>query len=127
MRTILFLFLVIGSSAFSQSKLTLKKKYYGQYSGEIPAYSFETEDGAIDVSACSIQIAINEDEIKFEIGQNKFQGTFKVMFEANNYFLLDCLIPNQKATERVMVFKKGKKISRDGLYPQPMSFLKKIK
>jgi hypothetical protein len=127
MRTVLFLFLILGNFCFSQSKLSLKKKYYGSYKGEIPSYSFNTNDTIIDVSATLINIKISAKEIVFEIGKNAFVGSYNVLFEANNYFLLDCIIPNQLATERVMVFKKGKKISRDGLYPQPMAFLYKTK
>jgi len=33
----------------------------------------------------------------------------------------------QLAGERIVVYKKGKKISRDGLYPQPNAFLYKRK
>jgi hypothetical protein len=127
MRTALFLFLMASNFGFSQSTTSLKKKYLGSYIGEIPSYSFNAEDGQIDVAATSIKIIIKAKEINFEIGKKAFQGTYNVLFEANNYFLLDCEIPNQLATERIMVFKKGKKISRDGLYPQPMAFLKKEK
>ena len=127
MRTVLFLFLMTSILGFSQSTTSLKKKYFGSYIGEIPSYSFDAEDGQIDVAATSIKIVIKAKEINFEIGKKAYQGTYNVLFEANNYFLLDCEIPNQLATERIMVFKKGKKISRDGLYPQPMAFLKKEK
>lgn len=127
MRAVLFLFLLTSIFGFSQSNISLKKKYYGSYIGEISSYSFDAEDGKIDVAATSIKIVIKAKEINFEIGKNAFQGTYKVLFAANNYFLLDCVISNQLATERIMVFKKGKKISRDGLYPQPMAFLKKEK
>ncbi len=127
MRTVLFLFLIVGNFCFSQSKLSLKKKYYGSYKGEIPSYSFNTTDTTFEVSPTLINIKISAKEIEFKIGQNAYIGSYNVLFEANNYFLLDCIIPNQLATERIMVFKKGKKISRDGLYPQPMAFLSKIR
>jgi hypothetical protein len=31
------------------------------------------------------------------------------------------------AGERIVVYKRGKKISREGLYPQPNAFLFKVK
>jgi hypothetical protein len=111
----------------SQQQLALKKKYFGEYYGEIPSYSFQTETDIIEVEAASIHISISSDEVKFEIGSLSHQGTYKVLFEANNYFLLDCVVPNQLASERIMVYKKGKKIARDGLYPQPITFLFKKK
>jgi hypothetical protein len=127
MRLLFFLFAFTSIFGFAQSTTSLKKKYFGSYTGEIPSYSFDAEDGIIEVAATSIKIKIKAQEVNFEIGKNAFQGTYKVLFEANNYFLLECSIENQLATERIMVFKKGKKISRDGLYPQPMAFLKKEK
>jgi hypothetical protein len=33
----------------------------------------------------------------------------------------------QLAGERIVVYKHGKKISREGLYPQPNTFLFKVK
>ncbi len=127
MRTILFVFLLLSNFGFTQSKLTLKKKYFGSYKGEIPSYSFNSNDTVIEVGATVIKINIRAKDIQFEIGQNAISGSYSILFEANNYFLLECKMPNQVVTERVMVFKKGKKISRDGLYPQPMAFLKKEK
>ena len=127
MRVVLILFLSLSNGCFSQSKLALKKKYFGSYYGEIPSYTFNTNDTTLEVTAAKIKIKISSKEIEFEIGQNTFVGSYNVLFEANNYFLLDCKIPNQLANERIMVFKKGKKISRDGLYPQPMAFLFKQK
>jgi hypothetical protein len=127
MRAVLILFLLLSNGCFSQSKLALKKKYFGSYYGEIPSYTFNTNDTILEVTAAKIKIKISSKEIEFEIGQNTFVGSYNVLFEANNYFLLDCKIPNQLANERIMVFKKGKKISRDGLYPQPMAFLFKQK
>lgn len=127
MRAVFILFLLLSNGCFSQSKLALKKKYFGSYYGEIPSYTFNTNDTTLEVTAAKIKIKISSKEIEFEIGQNTFVGSYNVLFEANNYFLLDCKIPNQLANERIMVFKKGKKISRDGLYPQPMAFLFKQK
>jgi len=45
------------------------------------------------------------------------------MFEGKKYFLLYVKIEEKLAGERIVVYKKGKKISRDGLYPQPSAFL----
>lgn len=127
MRTMVFLFVLLSNVGFTQTNITLKKKYFGSYIGEIPSYSVYTNDTVIEVAATTIKIKIGAKEIGFEIGKNTFAGSYKVLLQANNYFLLDCVMPNQLATERIMVFKKGKKISRDGLYPQPMAFLNKIK
>ena len=61
------------------------------------------------------------------IGYNENFDIACVMFEAQKYFLLDVKIEGQLATERIMVYKRGKKLSRDGMYPQPVTELRKKK
>jgi hypothetical protein len=73
----------------------------------------------LSVDDCSITIEIRRETIQFTIGSNKKSGEYKVLLEANDYFVLDCKINGQVANERIMVFKKGEKITRDGLFPQP--------
>ncbi len=82
-------------------------------------------DNIVEVTATPISIEIDKDSIFFKIGQNNFQGTYTVMFEANKYYLLNAVIDGQLANERIMIHKRGKTISRDGLYPQPMAELKR--
>ena len=45
--------------------------------------------------------------------------------KAKTYFLVDAKIDDQLATERLIIYKRGRKISRDGMYPQPVTELKK--
>jgi hypothetical protein len=40
---------------------------------------------------------------------------------------LDCRMDGQLAGERIVVYNRGKRISRDGLFPQPSSFLDRVK
>ncbi len=128
MRNLLILFLVIlplGLSA--QKEVTLKKKYFGAYKGTIPSYKMDTGGDVIEVSSSAIYINITADDITISIGNNALHGTYNVMFEAQHYYLLDVSIDGQLASERVMVYKRGKKLSRDGLYPQPVAELTKFK
>ncbi len=110
-----------------QKELTLKRKYLGKYKGEIPSYNIDTGEKIMKVSPTSIYIEIGKNDIWITIGNNKNHGTYEVMFKAQTYYLLDCKMDNQLATERIMVYKRGRKISRDGLFPQPLSNLKKYK
>lgn len=128
MRTILF-FLVIGFPLLlsAQKEIDLKKKFKGSYEGTISTFKLDTGEDLVDVESVPIRIVIEDDSVLFTIGKHQLSGTYKVMFEANKYFLLDCKIPARLAGERVVVYKKGKKISRDGLYPQPSAMLYKVK
>lgn len=107
----------------AQKKVDLKKKYFGNYEGKVSSFKLDSGKDLIDVDSTAIQIQISESKVQFTIGSNKLEGTYHVLFEAKKYYLLDCRINNQLAGERIVVYKKGKKISRDGLYPQPGAFL----
>ena len=81
----------------------------------------------LEVSSVVIYVMLTEDQIAVTIGNNKLSGTYTVMFEAQTYFLVDATMDGQLATERILVYKRGKRISRDGMYPQPVTELEKVK
>jgi hypothetical protein len=81
----------------------------------------------IPVDSISIRVEISLQNVLITVGKQMNTGTYSVLFEGDKYFVLDCRMEGQLATERIVVFKHGKKISRDGLYPQPNSFLFKVK
>lgn len=128
MRNWLIILLVcLPMATFAQKKINLKKKYFGVYKGTIPAYRMDVGTELIDVSSSSIYIQIGKNEITLNIGNNELRGTYEVMFEAKTYYLLDATIEGQLATERILVYKRGKRLSRDGMFPQPVTELKKYK
>jgi hypothetical protein len=49
------------------------------------------------------------------------------LFDTKSYYLLEVKLENQFAPERLMVYKKGKKIIREGIRPQPDALLLKQK
>ncbi len=127
MSKVSFIILLLPLIFSVQKELTLKRKYLGKYKGEISSYNIDTGEKIMKVSSTAIYIEIGRNEIWITIGNNKNHGTYEVMFKAQSYYLLDCKMENQLATERIMVYKRGRKISRDGLFPQPLSNLKKYK
>lgn len=127
MKWIFLLLLVFPMAVFSQKEITLKRKYFGKYVGTVPAYSMGSALEMVDVDEVEITVTIGKDFIYTTIGERKLQGTYTIMFEADDYFLLDAIMTGQLANERILVYKQGKRIARDGMYPQPLSDLKKIK
>jgi hypothetical protein len=117
---LLYLSFCFTISASAQKPIALKKKFYGSYQGEIPAFK-------VDVAAVEILIKIDADSIDITVGQNALHGVYHVLFEGKNYIVLDCRMNGQLAGERIVVYNRGKRISRDGLFPQPSSFLDKVK
>jgi len=112
-------------AAFGQKKIELKNRFLGQYKGEIPSYNIDTGEKIMKVSSSAIYLDLKKDDLTLTIGNNKLHGTYTVMFKAKTYFLVDAKIDDQLATERLIIYKRGRKISRDGMYPQPVTELKK--
>jgi hypothetical protein len=128
MRRIVLLMLVLFPMlSLAQKEITLKKKYFGKYAGVIPAYKMDSGAEILEVSSTVIYVMLTEDQIAVTIGNSKLSGTYIVMFEAQTYFLIDATMEGQLATERILVYKRGKRISRDGMYPQPVTELEKVK
>jgi hypothetical protein len=119
MRFLLVLLLLVPIIGLSQRQINLKPKYFGIYKGKIPAFLMDSGKDLLSVDDSPITIEIRRETIQFTIGSNKKSGEYSVLLEANDYFVLDCKINGQAANERIMVFKKGEKITRDGLFPQP--------
>ncbi len=105
----------------------LKKSYYGKYTGSIPAYEINTGMEKINVAATQIEIQLSAKEMVLKIGNQEMKGSWEILFEGNGYFVLNGKIENQAAPERIIVYKKGKKISREGIRPQPDAMLVKVK
>ena len=127
MKWIFLLLLIFPLTAFSQKEITLKRKYFGKYEGTVPAYTMGSALEMVDVDEVEIMVTIGKDFIYTTIGERKLQGKYTVMFEAEDYFLLDATMTGQLANERILVYKQGKKIGREGMYPQPLADLKKTK
>ena len=126
-RFLVLLIVFVPVLVSAQKPVELKKKFYGAYEGQISNFELDGGKDLIPVDSISIRVEISLQNIEITIGKQINTGTYSVLFEGDKYFVLDCRMEGQLATERIVVFKHGKKISRDGLYPQPNSFLFKVK
>ena len=124
-KLILTLLLIIPFSLSAQKEYTLKSRFLGQYKGEISSYNIDTGKKIMKVSSSAIYIELEKEKITITIGNNQLTGTYAVMFKAKKYYLIDARIEDQLATERIIVYKRGRKLSRDGMYPQPVTELLK--
>lgn len=109
----------------AQKPIDLKNKYLGYYEGTIPSFKMDSGEDLITVKETPIKVVISEEKVTIEIGQNKISGSYTVLFKGDGYWVLDCRMEDQLAGERIVVFKRGKTITREGLYPQPNAMLEK--
>jgi len=125
LRCFFILVFALPLMTYGQNKIELKKRFIGKYKGEIPSYNIDTGKQIMKVSSSPISLELTKNELTLTIGDNELHGTYTVMFKAKSYFLVDAIIDGQLATERLIVYKRGRKISRDGMYPQPVTELNK--
>ncbi|MDD2982896.1 MAG: hypothetical protein PHQ74_05865 [Crocinitomicaceae bacterium] len=119
----LLLFLLFISS-YSVSFAQLKKAAYGIYEGKIENYSIGELNEDVAIDATNIEIHLFKDYIFLFIGGQKYVGNWKVLLETKVYYLVEALT-NSEAPERLMVYKKERKIIREGISPQPNAVLMK--
>ena len=118
---IILLFLSIANIGLSQERL--KSKYYGEYKGKINSYKMETAGYLMDVEEVKISVEIGPSLVRMKIGKLDYNGTYEILFEAKEYYVIEVKLTDQPIPERIVIYKKGKKVSRDGLYPQPNALL----
>jgi len=104
----------------------VKKKYYGTYVGEIPKYSLDTGKDLVEVEATNLKIQLDANYVILDIGIQHFTGTYSVLFQGSDYYVLHVTIDGQLQPERILVHMKSKTMTREGMYPQPNANLRKL-
>lgn len=105
----------------------LKKTYFGKYAGTIAAYEINTGAEKIKVAQTPVEVQLSEKELLLKVGNQEMRGTWNLLFEAKAYYVLTGKMENQAIEERIIIYKKGRKISREGIRPQPDAMLEKTK
>ncbi len=106
----------MASTGFGQH---LKKKFYGTYKGVIPAYKMDIGSDVIDVAAASITIVLSPEGVVQQLGNHTKTGTWKIVTTEKAYFVLSLRLQGQLTEEQIVLDKKTKKMTRQGLFPQP--------
>lgn len=110
-----------------QCAAQLKKAHLGQYAGEIGSYEISTGQELFTIQPVAVHLELGTDSLYLQIGNQHFRGTHELLLETKTYILLEATLAGQTAPERIVVYKKGKKISREGIKPQPDAILRKVK
>lgn len=117
-----FLFVSLNFAAFAQ----IKRSCFGTYKGKIESYSIGKSDELVQVNPTNIEIQILKNQIFLFLGDQKYEGTWKILLETKVYYLIEANT-NSQAPERLMVYKRERKILREGISPQPNVVLEKIR
>lgn len=124
MKVVVLLLLFFPLIAFSQQKL--KKKYCGHFSGYIPSYKMDSGNDLITVDSVHIKIELLRDgKVNYTIGTTNYSGYYQVSFVSSAYIFITANITGLKAEERLKIYPKDKHMDREGIFPQPLTVLKK--
>ena len=121
-RILILLFFCCGIS-YSQTDLKLKKRNFGVYTGAIPTYKFDSGEDLITVDETKLTLELQKDFVELQIGNEKMRGSYYILFEGSAYFVLEAKMEGQDVPERIVVYKKDRKLVREGIYPQPNAVL----
>jgi hypothetical protein len=105
----------------------VKKSHFGTYTGKIGSYEINTGMERIEVGASDITIELGATNLSLKIGNTVANGTWKLILETKTYYLIEASMEKQAAPEKILIYKKRKKLFREGIRPQPDVMLTKQK
>ena len=85
-RNILFCLCLFPLVLSAQKPIDLKKKFFGTYVGEIPAFQLDSGKDLLDVDQTIIKVIIQAKTTTFTIGKKAIEGRYIVLFEVKNNF-----------------------------------------
>ncbi len=106
----------MASTGFGQH---LKKKFYGTYKGVVPAYKMDIGSDVIDVASASITIVLSPEGVIQQLGNDTKNGTWKIVSTEKAYFVLSMRLNGGIVEEQIVLDKKTKSMTRQGIFPQP--------
>jgi hypothetical protein len=125
-RFLLMLFCFSVQVLFSQSTTTLKKKYMGTYFGELPAFTYTQGLEQVPVAACSIRISLGNKELIMQIGNQRYRGVWRLLYQTEAYFVLEGNLPGRIVSEQLRLLKQNKVLVREGILNQPDALLNMV-
>ena len=123
---VLIIFLICCSISSAQD-IKVKRKFRGIYTGIIPPYEFNSGEELFRVSSAPISITISKTEYLLTIGDLNYEGEITALSVQKKQAYFTIKIPEYALEEKVQVDAKRKILLRDGIRPQPIMQLRKIK
>jgi len=112
--------------SLSQGNVKIKNKYLGKYSGVISAYQVKSDKGLLNVEETGIELVLNKDaDIELTIGGKKNKATYNVLEKVKKRYIIEARTEGEVYVENLILNGKKKTITREGLFPQPNTELKK--
>lgn len=117
------LLLLLFSISFTQlNAQSLKRKFRGTYTGQIPAYEVKMGTSTYGVKAIALIALVDRDSVFLEIGSYRYAAPYNLE-KSKETLTLTSIRENSGLVEQLLLDPKTKTIVRKGLYPQPDAIL----
>ena len=117
------LLLLLFSISFTQlNAQSLKRKFRGTYTGQIPAYEVKMGTSTYGVNAIALIALVDRDSVFLEIGSYRYAAPYNLE-QSKETLTLTSIRENSGIVEQLLLDPKTKTIVRKGLYPQPDAIL----
>ena len=124
--TFVFLFVIVVDS--SAQSLRLKRKYCKEYQGEIPQYSALLGQEMVDILPSKIELNLKKDSLYLSIGTSHYNGSYSAEKSLNpDEIILVMERENSEIEERFILNLPNKNVVRKGIFPQPDTYLVRVK
>ena len=117
-------FLLVATFCYSQK--SLKKKYRGNYEGEIPSYQVFNGNSPLEIAKTSISVELSKSKVSMKIGKLSYDGNLSMNSTETEIIILSS-IEGLSIPEKITLNKKTKEMIRFGRSPQPNARLIKAK
>lgn len=125
MRTVYFILFVLFLGSCGNKNQLFSKKYYGEYQGVQEAYNVHVGNETVLVPAAEYTLSFNNEKLLLVTPKQNLLGKYTLKADTKMYYALTVKLENG-IVEEWQLWKKGKRLIRKPLRPQPdVIFVKK--
>jgi hypothetical protein len=123
----LFIGCFLAHVCFSQSTLSLKKKYLGDYFGQMSSYVVPSDSGAAVIPGIDMKVTISADNILLWVGEILYEGRGNMLYENPEQIVMEFICSERYVRDKLTLEKDSKRLIWKGMNPQPTTTLTKVK
>lgn len=108
---------------------TLPKDCFGEYAGEMAAYTVMNNDVELNIEKHDVKIEISAEKINYKSGMIELNGTYTFLKQSGTQYLIKCKLSNGKSVSYdidLIWNKKAKTLFLSGKNGEPDVTLEKI-
>ena len=100
----LFIFTFFVLFTFHSFADNLPKNSFGKYAGVVPAYTLNVDGNELEIESSDLFITIDTDEIMYKSGKLVLSGSYTVLKQNKNEYVVKGVLSNGKSVELEISF-----------------------